>query len=232
MHVREFLDNVCIGELSNLYLGEQGQVELSLQRRRKLIHYMNQGLKILSSRFELIKKELIVRGMDHVSMYPLRKEHSISSGSSKLRFIDDTHCDPFCGGLIKILDVRNEVGKPFPLNDINDSTSLFTPVYDTLQITHPVLNQGYSVIYQAVFPAMGLDTGDCCEFDLPPMLEEALMAFVAGKVYSSMNGEANKVTSQEHMANFEVRCLEAKGLDMAAESSVASHTRVEQKGFV
>lgn len=232
MNINDFIEGICLGELSNLYLGEQGLVELSPNRKRKLLHYTNQGVKALSSRFELIKKELIIRGLDHVSLYPLRKEHSMSCGTSNIKFIDDRCTDPFDGGLIKILEVRNEVGLAFPLNDINKNESLFTPTYDTLQITHPVSGQGYSVIYQAHHPVLTLDSDGCQEFHLPPLLEEALVAFVAGKVYSSMNGEANKMTSQEHMATFEGKCLEAKGLDLAAESSVTSHHKAQERGFI
>ena len=232
MNINDFIEQICLGELSNLYLGEQGQVELSPMRRRKIIAYVNQGLKALCSRFQLVKKEVIIRGMDHVALYPIRKEHSMTHGTSKVKFIDDRYCDPFNGDLIKILDVRNEIGLSFPLNDINRNDSLFTPSWDTLQITHPVLGQGYFVIYQALAPVLSLEDGGCQDFNLPPMLEEALVAFVAGKVYAHMNGDANKATSKDHMATFESKCVEVMGLDMAADSAVASHTKAEQKGFV
>ena len=232
MDINDFIEQMCLGELSNLYLGEQGQVELSPMRRKKMVSYVNQGLKALCSRFKLVQKELIIRGMDHVSLYPLRKEHSMTNGTSVLKFIDDRHCDPFDGGVIKVLGVFNEMGMEFPLNDHNDNASLFTPSFDTLQITHAVSNQGYSVIYQALHP-MIVDADDgCTEFNLPPMLEEALMAFVAGKVYGHMNGEANKATSKDHMATFEAKCVEAGVLDMSAESAVTSHNKAQMKGFV
>lgn len=232
MNVDDFIEQLCLGELSNLYLGEQGLVELHPNRRRKIILYTNQGLKALCSRFQLVKKELIVRGLDHVSLYPLRKEHSMTNGTARHKFIDDRYCDPFEGDVIKILDVFNELGMKFPMNDVEKSESMFTPTYDTLQITHPVLGQGYSVIYQALAPKLSFDSTGCQEFNLPPMLEEALVAFVAGKVYEHMNGEANKATAQGHMATFESKCLEAGNLDMTAESAVPSHNKAEQRGFV
>ena len=232
MHIQEFLDNLCLGELSNLYLGEQGQVELSPLRRRKLIAYTNQGLKALCSRFQLVQKELIIRAKDRVSLYPLRPEHSMTNGTANLKFIDDRMCDAFKGGVIKILGVFNEMGMEFPINDHQRNDSLFTPTFDTLQITHPVEDQGYSVIYQALHPLIVDEDCGCQDFNLPPMLEEALMAFVAGKVYGHMNGEANKAVSQGHMATFEAKCLEAGTLDMSAESAVDSHNKAETKGFV
>ncbi len=232
MHIQEFLDDLCLGELSNLYLGEQGQVELSPLRRRKLIAYTNQGLKALCSRFQLVQKELIIRGKDRVSLYPLRPEHSMTSGTSNLKFIDDRLCEPFKGGVIKILGVFNEMGMEFPINDHQRNDSMFTPTFDTLQITHSVEDQGYSVIYQALHPLIVDEDCGCQDFNLPPMLEEALMAFVAGKVYGHMNGEANKAVAQGHMATFEAKCLEAGTLDMSAESAVDSHNKAETKGFV
>lgn len=232
MNITDFIEGLCIGELSNLYIGLQGQVEISDQNRRKLIHYTNQGLKMLSSRFELLKRELIVVGKENVTLYPLRMEHSMRCGSSELRFIDDTCRDPFTGDLIKILEVRNSIGIQFPLNDVNHPQSVFTPSWDTLQLPQPIEGQPYFVIYQAKPIVLTPETGDCYDMNLPPILEEALMAYVAGKVYSHMNGDANKMTSQEHMANFEAKCLEAGGKDMTAESSVTSHTKAEDRGFI
>lgn len=231
MTLDDFIEELCLGELSNLYLGEQGLVELSPLRRKKLVAYTNQGLKALCSRFKLVQKELIIQGMDHVSLYYLRPEHSMTRGTAVNKYIDDRYCDPFCGDVIKILSVYNVGGKEFPLNDHGKSDSLFTPSFDTLQITHPIQGQGYSVIYQSLHPKLTDDSDGCKEFHLPPMLEEALMAFVAGKVYNHMNGEANKATSKEHMATFEAKCIEAGTLDMSAESAVMTHHKAENKGF-
>lgn len=236
MHIDEFLENISLGELSNLYIGLEGQVELHPQNRKKLINYTNQGLKAICSRFEIKKKELIIRGKENVSLYYLRKAHSMTNGTSVLKYIDDRSCEPFNDDLIKVLEVRNEIGLQFPLNDVNSNESLFTPAWDTLQITHPVEDQAYFVIYQALHPKLTDEAADgscgCQDFYLPPTLEEALMAFVASKVYAHMNGEANKATSKEFMATFESKCLEVLAQDLSAESSVASNFKANERGYI
>lgn len=232
MDIDEFIENISLGELSNLYIGLEGQVELHPQNRKKLLNYMNQGLKAISSRFPILKKELIIRGQDHIALYHLRPEYSMSCGTAKVRYIDDRHCDPYKGDLIKILSVYNEIGMEFPLNDLSKNESLFTPSWDTLQITHAVLNQGYSVIYQALYPKMEDIEGGCRTFHLPPLLEEALVNFVAGKVYSHMNGQENKATSQEFMGVFEQKCAETAEFDLAATSAVSTNHKSSERGFI
>ena len=232
MNINEFLDNLCLGELSNLYIGQQGLVELHPQNRMKLINYTNQGLKALHSRFVLLKKELIIRGKDHISLYTLSSKHSMKTGTSVVKYIDDTHCDPFNDDLIKILGVYNEIGLQFPMNDVNQTESVHTPSWNMLQIPHPIEGEGYQVIYQALSPVLGDQPDGCQHVDLPPVLEEALTNFVAGKVYSHMNGEANKLTSQEFMGVFEMKCAELVINDLGASSDVPTNYKAIDRGFV
>lgn len=232
MNINDFIEQISLGELSNLYIGLEGQTELSLDNKKKIINYVNQGLKTLCSRFSIRKNEIIIRAKDQIALYHLRKEYSMTNGTAPIKYLDDTNREPFNNDLIKILEVYNEIGIPFPINDRFDHNSVFTPSYDTLQITHPIENEGYAVIYQALHPIISFDSDGEQEFNLPPLLEECLTSFVAGKIYTHMNGEANKATGMEYMTLFESKCLMVTDSDLASESSVVSHNKAQQKGFV
>lgn len=230
MKLGEFLENISLGELSNLYIGLEGQVELHPQNRKKLVNYTNQGLVTLHSRFALLKKELVIRGKEGVSLYHLDKKYSMSRGDKEHAYIDDTHCEPFDNDFIKVLAVFNDVGAEFPLNNRDLNGSLYTPSWNSLQIPHPIEGAGYFIIYQAKAPV--LEDDDCAEISIPPHLEEALSAFVASKVYSHMNGRENKATSQEFMATFESKCIEVNTTDQASESEVGDKDLTDMRGFI
>jgi hypothetical protein len=232
MIVEEFIENLCMGELSNLYIGLEGQVELHPQNKAKLINYMNQGLNALFSRFILRKKELIIIGKERMSTYIIDKTYSMTSGTGKFKYIDDTCCETYDNDLVKILTVHNEVGLEFPLNVKSNNESLHTVAWNTLQIPHPVEGQAYFVMYQAKCPKLMADGTGCEEVNLPPPMDEALSLFVAGKVYSHMNGEANKGTSQEFMAGFESKCLEVQQNDLGAESQIDDTPKAWMRGFI
>lgn len=230
MKLGEFLENISLGELSNLYIGLEGQVELHPQNRKKLVNYANQGLVALHSRFALLKKEVIIRGLEGVSLYHFDKKYSIAYGKQAPLYIDDTVCEPFDNDLIKVLGVYNNLGVEFPLNNRDLNGSLYTPSWNSLQIPHAIQGAGYFIIYQA--KAKPLEDDDCAEINIPPHLEEALAAFVASKVYSHMNGRENKVTSQEFMAVFETKCIEVTTTDQASESEVGDKDLTDMRGFV
>ena len=232
MKVETFLENLCLGDLSNLYIGLEGQVELHPQNRRKLFSYINQGLVALHSRFALLKKEVIIRGLEGVSLYEFDKKRSIAYGTKAPLYIDDTVCEPFDNDFIKVLSVHNDIGVEFPLNNKDLNGSLYTPSWNTLQIPHAIQGAGYFVIYQAKAPVLVDETDNCDEINIPPHLEEALQSFVASKVYSHMNGRENKVTAQEFMAIFEGKCIEVTTQDQASESEVSDVDLTGQRGFV
>jgi hypothetical protein len=231
MDVADFIEGLCLGELSNLYIGLEGQVELHPQNKAKLIHYMNQGLTALHSRFALRKKELIIVGMERKAVYILDQTYSMTNGKGKFKYIDDTCCEPFQNDLVKIMDVHNEVGIKFLMNVQNNNNSVHTVSWNTLQIPHPVEGQPYFVMYQAKCPKIEADGTGCEDVSLPPTLEEALASFVCAKVYSHMNGEANKLTAQENMANFESKCLEVETNDLGGQSEIYEQTKSEVRGW-
>lgn len=231
MKLQDFLDNICLGELSNLYIGLEGQVELHPNNRAKLINYINQGLVALHSRFILLKRELVVRTREDTGLYLLDQKHSMSRGTDPVKYIDDTCGEPFCNDLIKVLSVHNEIGLEYMLNEKNNNDSLHTPSWNSLQIPHAVDNQGYFVIYQALSPKLKGDADGCEVLDLPPNLIEALSSFVAGKAYSHMNGTENKASGQEYMGIFDLRCIEAAQNDLTAESSTTDIDIATLRGF-
>lgn len=231
MTLDDFIDNMCNTSISNLFIGIEGQVELHPTRRKKLIAHMNMGLRLIHSKFALRRKELIIIARENISLYRLSKEHSMQCGTSALKYIEDTLCDPFEGDLIRVLEVWNEIGMQFSLNEKGVFGSVRVPVYDTIQLTHPQEGQAYSVIYQAASPVMN-DTDDGCkEFQLPPILYEALESYVAAKLFKDIGGEGNSVRAQENMAIYEARMMDLELNDLGSTSQIEENTKGDRYGF-
>jgi hypothetical protein len=240
MKVSELFRRLSYGELSNLAISGEGSGHLQVDKHPQIIQYTNDGLLLLYSRFVLRKQHLVIEQLPHITSYRLKKRYAESNTESDapFKYIKDSADDPFEDDVIKILEVHDDCGNPFPLNDKNRPGSLFTPDPDTLQVPNPQggwdLGIPLGVIYQARHPKL-LDQGDDLleqEIDLPFFLEGALQAYVGYKVYCHMNGQENQLKSQEYLGSFESTCTDIELKDLVNQTFATSHTKLEQRGFV
>ncbi len=234
MRLNDWLDSMSINELSNLWIGEEGQLNgFNYKNRRKIVSIMNQGLKALSSRFILVQKEMFIKTYPHITFYYLRPEYSQQSDSDRpTKYIQDKHCERYLGDIIKVLEVWNVAGLSYPINDPSDPTSLFTPQFDCLQIPRPDDTTVVSVIYQAYHPLIVDAPDGCRDINLPPYLEKALTNYICGEVYSGMNGQENVAKGQEFMQKYENICGEVEQKDLVASSMVPLNPKLEMRGFI
>lgn len=229
-----FLNNLCLTELGSLpafgdeYLSMAG---LSETNQRKLIAVLNQGLKELTSRFCLVRKSVLVITLDHLTQYYLRPEYAQSSDSEVThKYLYDVS-DPFTGDFVKVISVFNEVGLEMPLNDVMHEASLFTPQFDVLQVPFPGADNAYEVIYQARHPEITNENLETQKLLVPPMLDSALTAFVAGKTFSNIGGEGPTVKGSEFMARYESLCGEVELKDLGNTSQTRTNTKSELRGW-
>lgn len=235
MKLGSFLEALSLGELGNLWIGHEGLTGFSEANRRRMLVTIGQGLRALSSRFCLLQREVLLVTVDGRTTYHLRREYAQSNptvGPSK--YLDDSTAEPFVGDLVKILRVYNEQGCEMPLNDEGNCNSLFTPAYDTILIPSALATGTYSIIYQANHPMMLTDHDAQTEFELPPLLEEALTSFVAWKVYSFMGGGggAPDAKAAEHKARYDELCTEFEFKDLGNTSAVPENTKLQVNGWV
>lgn len=234
MKVSELFQRLALGELSNLAMSETSQSMLKPEVHAKMILYANDGLLRLYSRYVMSEKSLIIETHEHITSYHMKVKFAESSGSNEpFKYIKDLPAEPFEGDVIKILAVYDGTGTERVLNDSENPSSLFTPQPDQLQVPNPIQGQPLGITYQARHHILK-DTGNDLlqqDIDLPFFLESALQAYVASKVFSHMNGQENKVISQEHMANYEGICAELEVNDLINKTHHTSHRKLEERGF-
>ena len=234
MNVEQLFQNLSYGELSNLSMGLDGAGGIEERHQPKIIHYANEALLRLYSRFVLKERDLIIEMQEGVTNYHLIPRFSLQKHDpleEAKPYIIDLPLEPFEDDVIKVLSVYNSFGTKIPLNDPNRANSVFTPQAKVLQVPHPIPGQALTLGYQCRHKP--LDHEDLSqEIELPAILHSALLAYIASRVYSNMNTPDASVKGQEHMLNYERICAEAFEHDTVNTSVVCTNERFELNGWV
>jgi hypothetical protein len=249
MELSTLFRQLSYGELSNLAISASGSGTIITSKQPQLVHYINDALTAIYTRFVLSEEEVIIEQIEGRTLYPLLAKHSQTTGDADEDdlFIVDNVEEPFLDNLvIRIKEVwgtletwNSEKHIHFPLNDSEARFSLFTPSPLVLQVPEPIGGEPLSVIYQGYHPRISEDlVGDPAAIDLdqvinlPYYLNNALQQLVASKVYSHMNGQENLLKGQEYLMAYESACSEIEQKDLANQTWHTSHIKLEQRGFV
>jgi len=246
MLLSDLFRQLSFGELSNLAISNSGSGTIVEAKHPQLIHYTNDALVKIFTRFVLSEKEVIIEQMTEVTEYHLKAKHSESVGTEANLYIIDTAEDPFQDNIaIRITEVwgaissESEQHVKMPLNDTAHPYSLFTPAPLVLQVPEPVDGEPLAIIYQAYHPKLidvpvepEVDISLDQEIDIPRYLEDALQKHIAHSVFSHMNGAENVAKGAEYLSDYERCCQEIENKDLASQSWHTSHTKLEQRGFV
>lgn len=236
MKISELFRRLSYGELSNLSISDSGSGEINVKKVPQVIQYTNDGLSALYGRFVLSEKELIVEQVDHVTQYRMLLKHTESVGAQGEHHYIKDELEPFKDDMIRIVQVYDENGRKYPLNDEQNPDSLFLPKPDTVQVPSPAAGVIMSVVYQAKPPKL-VDASDDDnvldqEFEIPHVLENALIQYIAHKVFFHIGGQENVVKSQGYLSTYEANCLDVEQRDLVNQSFHTSHSKLEQRGFV
>lgn len=230
MKLLDLFARLSFGELSNLAMGMEGAGTIRETDKLKLLSYVNDGLLALHSRFILKEKLLIIEEQEHITHYHLIQKFAESQACVEFPYIKDMAADPFLGDVIRILQVYDDCGNELVFNDIDNPCSLFTPSPQVLQIPSPVTGRPKHILYQARHVPIP-EVLATSWVELPFVLEAALQAYVAHKVFSHMNGQDNMLKSQDHLATYESRCMEVEAKDLVMSSLSNSFHKLHHRGF-
>lgn len=234
MKISELYKTLSYGELSNLSIGMDGVGSILEDAKPRILHYANEGLTRLYGRFILKEKDVMIELVDHITNYHLLRMYAESYFDPEViayPYIKDLFNEPFTEDVIKILSVYNGVGQKLPLNDNERSDSLFTPTGKILQVPNPRTGVSLSVLYQAKHPEL-LPNDEDQDIHLPQVLEGALVAFIAYKVFSHMNTDVSTAKAQEHMSVYASVCDEVEQHDLVNSSISTTNSCFRKRGWV
>lgn len=238
MLISDLFTNLSFGELSNLSIGNEGNGTIKDSEQPKIVHYANQALTLIYSRFAHKVDYVNIMLVDGVTEYRLDPVHNVSdtdAGNTAVRFIQDTASDPFTGNFLKIRSVRDveDLSEDLLLNDTRANLTVKTTSYDTLRIAEPEAGKMLQIEYQMRHSKLAISPVDPSEkIEIFPLLEEALEMKVAQRVFSSMNGEENAAKAARLSQEFSSYLALMDDRDLLQLSSTADHDKLTDRGFV
>lgn len=235
MRTLELLERLSHGPFSGLSIGNEGDGTIKPDRIPAVIGYTNEGLVRLYTRFTLSEKELILELKEDITSYKLNSKYAYSKfvvGQTFEPYILDAAHDKFEDDLIRVLTVHRTGHARLPLNDTGVIGSLYTPMVDVLQVPDPWPGVPLFVTYQAKHPKITIEDLATSVIELPMVLEDALMNYVAHKVFSFMNGKEHVSRAADLLSAYENICAEVKEHDLVSASLSSTNTKFQRRGFV
>ncbi len=231
MQLNDLFNMLAYGELSNHHMASAGDGTLALAKQPQIVHFANEALVRLYTKFILKEKDCIVELQEGNTLYRLSPEYSTTGFDNLLvdaPYIRDTVDDPFLDDVLKVLAVHTNYGGQRPLNDANNCWSVNTPTFKTLQVNMVRSNEVLAVTYQAKHVILD---GTNQEIELPSSLHGALTAFIAYKVYFNMNTPESQTVSQGHLTMFNSICADTTEADALNLSISGVNTRFNLGGW-
>lgn len=234
MELIELFSMLSYGELSNLALSNMGSGEITEDRKPQIVQFANEGLLRLHTKFVLLEKTLIIELQESITNYHLLSQFAVQSfdpAVALVPYIIDLPLEKFEDDVIKVLSVENSWRQKRPLNDPNRWDSCFTPSALILQVPNPGTGEVLYVPYQARHKKLGMGVGDEKTITLSDTLHGALTAFIAYKVYQSMNTQESLAIAQGHISMFDSICADAVEYDSLNTSMSSTNIKFYERGW-
>ena len=236
MNLQEFCKKLANGRLSNTFFIEEseGTNIIKVVHRPKVIDAINEGLVRLYTRFVLNEKDAIIALRSHITSYRLNSLYSETlypQDGVEIPYILDLPGEVFINDVIKILYVLDYDGKELPLNDVNNSKSLYSPKFDVIQVPEPKTGDLINVIYQAKHIELTIDE-PLEEIVLHSSLLGALESYVAHLLFSDINTDDAKIKSDKQLAKYEQICSEVLFTDIVSSSVISTKTKFNNRGWI
>ena len=236
MKLSELFSYLTYGELASLQSGGKGQGGIHPEHSDEILTYIRQGLTDLHTRFPLKQGELVVQLLEEVTRYTLLSEHAYSNteSDSYYKYIDDDGMYPFQDDIIRIEQVFNEVGCELMMNEESCNCTIFTPMYNVLQVTDPEDTNALAVLYKADHKPIKLSPEDDpskIEIDIPSSLINPLCFYVAALAHNAVGTTEGINTGFGKMQQYEAACIQAdiRGI---VNNATFDDTRLDQNGWV
>lgn len=235
MNLQDFYKKLANGRLSNTAMVEGiDPVTIKAVHQPKVTDAINEGLIRLYTRFILNEKDVVIGLKDSITSYHLNSLYSESLAPQVgvvYPYILDGNSEVFINDVIRIMAVYDNNGVKLPLNNATESTSVFTPVFNTVRISAPITNQRITVVYQAKHATL-VNTSPLQEIILPDTLYGALEAYVAYLLFADINSDDAKFKSDKQLMRYEEICGDVRLTDTVSSTTLQSNIKFMNRGWV
>lgn len=224
MLLKEILDALRYGELSQMSIGGQDPGVINQNNFPIIANHLNLGMTALAQRFLLKENRL------EVPLVPGEYEYTIQAPD-----------------FLKVQRIYADTGYEFNLNDLSDRYSILNSTPKVLKLPHAVVDQVNSlpsalktknllVIYRA--KPTPLDTNGYTVFDeeeldveLPYPFLEPLCYYVASRLNNPVGMVNEFHAGNTYMAKYEAACRRLEQDNLAVDR-VSERSRFERNGWV
>lgn len=169
-----------------------------------ILSYVNLGLIELYKRFKLKTSESIIDLTNDDTIYELPED------------------------CMYVLEVYDEDGDIYSLNDEDDQLSILTPSWNEIQVPNPEEGASISVIYIAN-PDWLTDVEST--IPIPAQMLEALLHYCGYRGHLAQNGDAQS-ENNVHYIRFEASCKRLSELGLFAQDDLNYKLTTQDKGYV
>lgn len=236
----ELYQHLISSELSEHSIGTNllnGSIDPKYYNR--LIPTINLGIKTLYRQLVLQNKFVIIDLSPTISNYVLHSRHSYlntTSPSTVPRYISDSIYMPFEDRIIKILNIKDEVGRDKYRDDIKNNWSLQVTDYNKIYHPYPDVENAIGITYQS-YPKLidkydelnPVDPAEV-ELDIGDAIIPALCYFVGSRFHVNMSNQDSMVEANFFKNKYleEIRDLEHTMVEIDIHSTDPS---IRERGF-
>lgn len=237
MLLSEFLQHLAYGELSQLALGDISTGSIEAESLPKIISQINMGMIALYTRFPLLERSLTLQQYNHITTYQLNSRYAVTNTESteKYKYIVDSIYEPFKDDIIRIGGIYSENGAEIGLNDSNDILSIYTPTYDSIQISVPNEEMVCFINYRASSVPIPLspteDELSTLVLQLPASLVEALSNYVAYRIYGNRPNQESQQESQLFYNKYDSICINVESKNVLLNGDSTSNLKLNNLGW-
>lgn len=246
MTLQDIFDQLALGELSNLHIGEEGVIQE--KDYKKLLLHINLGLNALYKRFLLKEGTLRLQLVEGVYTYKLQRDFAENYLRSveDIQYIKDTEDNPFNEDILKVERIYSDSGYEFLINDLGSKYSIRTSSMNTLEVPQDIVDKPdtlpdylktdyLEVVYRASHPKIEYSERrfrpERIAIELPYSHVEPLLLFVASRVHNPIGMQENFHAGNSYAAKYERACQALELQNIKIDNDAQTNSRLVRGGW-
>lgn len=223
MTIKELLKFISISELSNLSLVDNTEeCGIKEDKQQTIVEFVTEALNKLYSNFYLKEDSIYVEIIDGKTRYEITSEHLMGKDleADYDHYLWKTGDKPFTNDILRIIRIIDSTGNMLPLNNPEKFNSVFTPLFNVIDIQNLSEEHELEIIYASKHPNLSIKENTTIE--LPISLIPAVRAYVAYLVHMNMNTDNAVQNAQKYLNQYNLIITENIQSD-------AAFTRVDDR---
>lgn len=191
--------------LNTCYVSKETK-EFNPDKLPAVITFLNESLLKLYNKFTLKIDSIWLDLHESRTRYLISNEHMMDNWLTPTydKYLWKGYDEEFHNDLLKIVAVNDNKGNELPLNNSEELLSLYTPMYNVLEVPSRFPRQKLNIIYQAAPVKIEYDPNKDTEVDVPDTLVAALVANTNYLIFASIGSPASMQQAQLFKAEYDL----------------------------